>query len=186
MSLTLLSPPAAEPVTLSELKAHLRVTTDDEDALITGMLVAAVRAVEARASLALMPQQWRLTLDAVPEETLFLPLSPVSALDDVTVIGGEGEAQTVADNLYDFVPGASARLRRAGPWPNPVPRLGGVRIDFTAGYADADAVPEPLKQAVKNLAAFFFESREAAGEAKIYAVPSSVDALIAPYREALL
>ena len=186
MSLTLISPPAAEPVTLSELKAHLRITSDDEDALITGMLVAAVRAVEARASLALMPQQWRLTIDAAPEDTLFLPLSPVSALDSVTVIDGEGEAQTVADSLYDFVPGAGARIRPAGPWPMPVPRLGGVRIDFTAGYSDADAVPEPLKQAVKNLAAYFFESREAAGETRIYSVPASVDALIAPYREARL
>ncbi len=186
MSLTLLSPPAAEPVTLSELKAHLRVTTSDEDALITGMLVAAVRAIEARASLALMPQQWRLTLDAAPEDTVFLPLSPVSALDAVAVIDGEGDAQTVADSLYDFVPGAGARIRPAGPWPIPVPRLGGVRIDFTAGYADADAVPEPLKQAVKNLAAYFFESREAAGETRVYSVPASVDALIAPYREARL
>ncbi|MBL4618959.1 MAG: phage gp6-like head-tail connector protein, partial [Marinicaulis sp.] len=58
-----------------------------------------------------------------------------------------------------------------------------VSIDFTAGYANAGAVPEPLKHAVKVLAAFFFESREAAGEKRIYGVPQSVDALIAPYRE---
>ncbi|MBL4619634.1 MAG: phage gp6-like head-tail connector protein [Marinicaulis sp.] len=44
MSLTLLSPPIAEPVTLQEMKDHLRVTTNDEDTLINGYLVAAVRA----------------------------------------------------------------------------------------------------------------------------------------------
>jgi len=186
MSLTLLSPPAAEPVTLDDMKAHLRVTHKDEDALITGVLVAAVRAVEARGGLALMPQQWRLTLDAVPDETLFLPLSPVSALDAVAVIDGEGAPQTVAASLYDAVLGKTPRIRPAGPWPLPVPAVGGVRIDFSAGYANADAVPEQLKLAVKILAAAFYENREAAGEVRLYSVPQAVDALIAPYREVRL
>ncbi len=186
MSLTLLSPPAAEPVTLADLKAHLRVTSDDEDALITGLAVAAVRALEARGGLALMPQQWRLALDAAPEETLFLPLSPVSAIDAVAVIDGAGDPQEVSPSLYDAVLGTGARLRPAGPWPLPAPKVGGVHIDFTAGYEDAEAVPAPLKQAVLTLAAFFFETREAAGETRIYAVPRSVDALIAPYKEARL
>ena len=186
MSLTLLSPPAAEPVTLSEVKTHLRVTHSDEDALISGVLVAAVRAIEARGGLALMPQAWRLTLDAAPEETLFLPLSPVSALDAVAVIDGEGAPQEVSVSLYDAALGAHARIRPAGPWPLPAPVIDGVRIDFTAGYADADAVPELLKQAVKILAGYFYETREAAGEARVYTMPQSIDALIAPFREVRL
>ncbi len=183
MSLTLLSPPAGEPVSLAEMKAHLRLTSDDEDALVTGLAVAAARAVEARAGLALMPQQWRLTLDTPPEDTLFLPLSPVSAIDAVAVLDAEDAPQAVPSSLYDAALGQRARIRPAGPWPVPGRAIDGVRIDFTAGYADADAIPAPLKQAVKILAAYFFETREAAGEARIYAVPSSVDALLAPYRE---
>lgn len=186
MSLTLLSPPAAEPVTLAEMKDHLRVTHSDEDALITGVLVAAVRAVEARGRLALMPQSWRLTLDAAPAETLFLPLSPVASLNAVAVIDGAGDPQAVSVSLYDAVLGKAPRIRPAGPWPLPSPKLGGVRIDFTAGYADADAVPEELKLAVKILAAAFYENREAAGETRVYAVPQTVDALIAPFREVRL
>ena len=183
MSLTLLSPPASEPVTLSELKQHLRVSEAHEDAAVTGFLVAAARAVEARGGLALMPQQWRLTLDAPPAETLHLPIAPVSAIDAVTVTDGEGAAQAVDASAYEFASGSPGRLRPAGPWPHPAPKIDGVAIDFTAGYADADAVPAPLKQAVKILAGYFYETREAAHESRIYTVPQSVDALIAPYRE---
>lgn len=183
MSLTLLSPAASEPVTLAELKQHLRVTHSDEDAAVTGFLVAAVRAIEARGGLALMPQQWRLTLDAPPTGTLHLPIAPCTSLDAVAVTDGEGAPQTIDASVYEFASGSPGRLRPAGPWPQPAPKIDGVTIDFTAGYADADAVPEPLKQAVKILAGYFFETREAAQENRLYAVPQSVDALIAPYRE---
>ncbi len=186
MSLTLLSPPAEEPVTLAELKAHVRLSGDDEDANLAGALVAAVRAIEARGGLAMMPQQWRMSLDAPPEETLFLPRSPVAAIDAVTVIDAGGAPQPVSPSLYDAVYGAGGRIRPAGPWPAPGPAVGGVRIDFTAGYENADAVPAPLKQAVKMLAAYFLETREAAGETRIYALPQGIDALIAPFREARL
>ena len=40
MSLTILSPPAQEPVSLQEAKDHLRITHTDEDAVI-GALIAA-------------------------------------------------------------------------------------------------------------------------------------------------
>jgi len=183
MSLTLLSPPAAEPLTLQELKDHLRVIDAAEDALINGVLVAAVRSIEARGRLALTPQQWRLTLDLPPEETLFLPIAPVASIDAVTVTDNDAAPQPVANSLYEFAAGSPGRLRRAGPWPQPGVALDGVQIDFTAGYADASAVPEPLKQAIKILAAHFFETRAAVRETRTYSVPQSVDALIAPYRE---
>lgn len=183
MSLTLLSPPAAEPVTLAELKDHMRVTAADEDAVVNGMLITAVRAVEARGRLALMPQTWRLTLDAVPDETVFLPLAPVASVDAVTVLDGAGAPQAVDASLYEVALGSPGRLRPAGPWPAQGVAIDAVQIDFTAGYPDAASVPEPLKQAVKLLAAHFFETREAAGAERVFAVPQTVDALIAPYWE---
>lgn len=184
MTLTLLAPPATEPVSLGALKDYLRVTHDDEDGVIGGMLNAAVRAIEVRAGLALSPQGWRLTLDAAPEETLFLPLAPCISVDAVSVTGPDGAASAVGPALYEFAPGAPGRLRRAAPWPPVGPRLDGVRIDFTAGYAGD--VPAPLLQAVKALAAHFYETRAAAGSARTFSVPQSVDALIAPYRQVRL
>lgn len=184
MTLTLLSPPATEPVSLSVLKDHLRVMHTDEDAVISSTLVAAIRAIEARAGLALAPQAWRLSLDQAPEETLFLPISPCISIDAVTVIDPNDVATLVGAELYEFAPGAPGRLRRAAPWPPVGPKLDGVQIDFTAGYSGT--VPQPLLQAVKTLAAHFYESRAACVERRMFAVPQSVDALIAPYRQVRL
>jgi len=186
MSLTLLSPAAGEPITLSELKDHLHITHNDEDVAINGYLVAAVRAIEARAGVAMLAQSWRLTLDEVPEETVFLPRSPAVSIQAVTIIDNDGVPQPVALETYEFAAGAPGRLRRAALWPRPGVAVAGVAIDFTAGYADAASVPGPLKQAVRILAAYFYEAREAASETRLYAVPQTVDALTAPYRQVRL
>lgn len=186
MSLTLLSPAAAEPVTLSTLKEHLRIDHGDEDALINGYLVAAVRAVEARAGLALMPQTWRWITDAIPGEALTLPLSPAAAVSDVAFLLDDGAESPVSAGEYQFVAGAPGRFAVNRSTPQPSSQLGGVRIDFAAGYADENAVPDDLKQAVLTLAAHFYERREAASETRIYDVPQTVDALVAPYRQVRL
>lgn len=175
MSLTLITPPVAEPISLADIKSHLRVTHSDEDALITGIIIAAVRAIEARCGIAMSPQQWRLRLDAMPR-LLALPIGPVTELDSVIVTDVSGTDHMVDKALYEF---ASGRIRPTGPWPKAA--LGGVAITFTVGFADD--VPAPLLQAAKMLCGAFYEQRESATAIRLYDVPQSIDALIAPYRE---
>ena len=129
-----------------------------------------------------MPQYWRLDLDGPPEETIDLPVSPANAVIQVAVKDGEATAQPVDPSTYEFAPGSPGRLRRAAPWPTPGVITGGVSIEFAAGYADAATVPAELKQAALMLAAHFYEAREAAGENRLFTVPQTIDALIAPYR----
>src|SRR5690606_2429764 len=64
MALVMTAAPAAEPITLSEAKAHFRVDTDDEDALISSLIVAARLLIERALGLALMTQGWSYFLDA--------------------------------------------------------------------------------------------------------------------------
>lgn len=178
MSLTLITPPAAEPINLADMKAHLRVTHSDEDALITGLIIAAVRAIEARCGIAMMAQQWRLRLDEMPR-CLILPIGPVSVIDAISVTDMAGTDHSIGAGGYAFAPGKPGRLRADTPWPQAA--LGGITIDFTAGFDGA--IPAPLLQAVKMLCGAFYEQRESTSEIRRYAIPESFNALIAPHRE---
>ncbi len=182
MSLMLLSAPVSEPVTLAEIKAHLRIAHPDEDALISSLSVAARQAVEVRGQLALIAQQWRFSFDALKDTIIELPVAPVISIDGVNVVDDAGVAQTVNPGLYESVVGAVGRVKALGPWPAPGRKIDGIQIDFTAGYGDAASTPDDLKQAVKYIAAHFYENRERAQTDRVFSVPDVADALIAPYR----
>tara|TARA_R110002110_G_scaffold24174_8_gene90973 strand:+ start:741 stop:1304 length:564 start_codon:yes stop_codon:yes gene_type:complete len=183
MTLMLMSGAASEPVTLGDARAHLRLDTETEDMLLGAFLTAARVALEAQTRRAFVTQSWRLILDAWPGAVVTLPLAPVSAITAVTM-NDAGAPRTVAPALYDTaLEGDAPRLVANGVWPVPSRRVGGIHIDFTAGYGEAADVPAPLRQAILLLVAHWFENREpvsigdTAGQ-----LPLSVSALIAPYR----
>lgn len=184
MSLLQLAQPAEEPVSLADLKAHLRVTETAEDDALARFIRAARRAVEARGGLSLVSQKWRLAFDAPPARLFTLPRAPVAAIDAVEAVTATGPVAVAAD-LYAVDIGGAGRLKTLGPWPAGR-AIAGYRIDFTAGWPDAAAVPEELRLAVRMLAGHFFENREGAQAERIFAVPHAVDALIAPFRQVRL
>ncbi|PZN51615.1 MAG: hypothetical protein DIU65_11005, partial [Proteobacteria bacterium] len=51
--------PAAEPVTLAEVKVHLRIDGTTEDELVAGLVRAARQEVERATGMALIEQSWR-------------------------------------------------------------------------------------------------------------------------------
>jgi uncharacterized phiE125 gp8 family phage protein len=67
MTLIETDPPLAEPVTLADLKAHLRIDVNDEDALLESLIRVARAHLEAVTGTALMPRGLRLVLDDWPE-----------------------------------------------------------------------------------------------------------------------
>ncbi|MEY4248440.1 MAG: hypothetical protein RJA87_73 [Pseudomonadota bacterium] len=170
MTLQVLVPPAAEPVTLDEAKAVLRVTDDAEDGLIGRLIRAARQRIEAALGVALMTTTYRETLDLwsdslAPNGDIRLQRGPLLGVDAIKIANGNGTPETLDPSLYRprlaSRPGLIAPLG-AGLPPSAQP-LGGLEITYRCGFGDrADTVPEPLRQAVLALVAHSFEHREAA------------------------
>jgi uncharacterized phiE125 gp8 family phage protein len=188
MPLILTSGPAAEPVTLTEAKAHLRVDAAAEDMLIASLIVTSRLHVEAAASLALVTQAWSWFLDAWPRgPALRLPLRPIQSIAAVRLYD-ENDTPTVLDPATYLLDGAGLppRLVRQGAllWPRPGRAANGIEIAFTAGYGDTAAdVPAPLRQAILLLVAHWYDHRSPLEPgAPATPLPPMISELIAPYR----
>lgn len=161
MTLTLLAPPSAEPVSLAEAKGHLRVTFDAEDALIGRLITAARQRIEAELGLSLIETRWREQRDRWPAEgdgVIELARGPLLIVEAVerAVVGG-----VFAPVSFTAEPGSRpGRVSVAVP-PWTAVRSGGVlRVDYRAGFGPLAAdVPEPLRQAVLAVVADAFERR---------------------------
>jgi uncharacterized phiE125 gp8 family phage protein len=183
----LTTPPAVEPVTLAEAKAHLRIVHADEDDLIARLITAARRHLEQQTGLCLVSQGWTCFRDAWPEvSAVELPLAPVIAVTAVTV-HGEDDAAAAVDPAHYYLDQVSrpARLmlRQGRLWPRPGRTLNGIEIAVTAGFGAAGSdVPEPLRQALLQLMTHWYGHR---GEAAA-PLPLDLSSLIAGFREVRL
>jgi uncharacterized phiE125 gp8 family phage protein len=183
MPLTLLTGPVAEPVTLADMKAHLRVETSDEDDLIAALVQSARLHVEARTRRALNVQTWRLHLDQWPDHTIIsVRLAPLRAVTAARLYNEAGVATTLPPSLFQVLGGAPGRLLvGAVPWPSRA--AGGIEIDIEAGYGPAAAdVPQALRHAIRMLAAYWFENRALAPGVATETLPPGLDGLLAPFR----
>ena len=70
MNLVITTPPAAEPLTLEEAKAHLRITHDADDDAINALISAAREMCESYTGLALITRGYSLYLDLFEKDTL--------------------------------------------------------------------------------------------------------------------
>ncbi|MFP7570841.1 head-tail connector protein [Marivita sp. S2033] len=180
-------PDAALPV--ARLREHLRLGSgfaEDglQDDLLGGFLRAAMAAVEARTGKALIARDFVLTLHRWRDVTgQVLPIAPVRAVTQVTLVDAFGGATVVAGDRYGLGgDGDAPRLVPMGACLSFIPEHGSVEVRFEAGMAVAFGdLPADLAQAVMLLAAHYYEYRDetALGQG---CMPFGVSSLIARYR----
>ncbi len=178
MFLSLKTGPAIEPVSLDQAKAHLRIDDNDEEGLINSLITAARLMVEARTGRALIEQTWLFHLDE-PSGFYELPLKPTKSIAEVMVFDPDDTPTSLAANAY------IAEARGETIKVKLLASVHRAEVAFVAGYAAAADVPAPLTQAILQLTAYWFENR---GNTSLMgsAVPKSVAALLAPYRNVRL
>lgn len=203
MFLASISPPATEPITLAEAKAHLRVDLTDDDALITALIVAARQYAESETGRSLITQSWRLVLDGfhggrgpgtagpipslLPGNAILLDQAPVQSITSIQYLDTGGVWQTLPESEWVAeLQSAPARITPAfgKTWPTALPQIGSVKVEFVAGYGEAAAVPQGIKIWMLLRLAALYENREevsAMRQGKIEALPY-VDRLLDAYR----
>jgi len=165
-SWTLTTPPTEEPVTLAEIKDHLRVSGTAEDSLLTLYAQMAREAVEEETWRALMPQTWVLYLAGWPADGIIeLPRPPLQSVTHIKYTDEDGVEATLAATNYRVdtarEPGRVV-LAPNGEWPSDVlDSVNGVAVTFVAGYADASAVPTMAKAAILLQIGEIYANREA-------------------------
>ena len=189
MGLALVTPAATEPVSTSEAKAHLRVDTSDEDALIASYVSAAVKYIETQTG-PLITQTWDYKVNREwplvdNYYSIYLPFSPVQSVTSVSYVDIDGNTQTLSSGLYQTVLSApNPYLTKAynQDWPQIRDIPDAITVRFVAGYTNAAAVPAPIKSAILLMVGRLYEHREeviAGVSAGI--VPAGIEMLISPY-----
>lgn len=187
MGLRVVTPPAVEPVSVEEMKEHLGVTLDLDDALIGRLLVAARQYVERYIGAALIETTFEQTLDRFPSAEIAVERGPLMAVASVRYTAAEGgDEMTVAPSDYEVDTASEAGwiVPAFGfTWPRPMRSVNAIRIRFTAGMAaDASGIDELLRSAIMELAAWWYEQREAAIEGSPREIPFGFASKLASYK----
>lgn len=191
MNISRITEPAAEPISLAEAKAHLRVIDfTDDDAYITALIAVARRAVEDFTGRTLIDTVFTQSARSW-EVSIPLARGQASAISSIVYDpDGGGAPVTVDSGLYTLAPYGDglARVVFHDEFTEPDlidrPLVDRIRIQFTAGYGAAGtAVPGPLLQAVYYLIQHFYDNRSPVGiNVNLNKMPFTVEALCGPYK----
>jgi uncharacterized phiE125 gp8 family phage protein len=162
----LITPPAAEPVTLAQAKVHLKLDFDDEDDYVGALIIAAREYAEKVTRRAFFNQTWIRTLDFFPiynavdrthlpsdlaswpyptwywdKLTIDLPHPRLVSVTSITYVDSNGEDQTLPTESYSVDAGSTPGRITPAPgiiWPfTSMNRPGSVKITYVAGsYGD--------------------------------------------------
>lgn len=160
--------PTEMAVTLEEAKLHLRVDHDEEDALITGLIMAATEDAEAFQGRSFTTRTLRLHMDRFPtgNGAIYLPYAPVQSVEEVayTDAGGAKNVMNATQYTVDAVRSPARIAPAAGhSWPNTtLLAISAVSVTYKAGYGDGPAdIPATVKQAILLTVGHLYENREA-------------------------
>lgn len=156
--------PSAEPVTLTEAKAHCRIDEGSDDTYVTNLIKAAREWAEAHTGRQLINASWTLKLSAFPT-IIQLPHPPLSSITSLAYVDTDGTAGTLTENtdFEKFTDPTLPQLREmyGVSWPTTRDStLEAVTVTYVAGYGAAStSVPEGIRQAILGMVELMYTYR---------------------------
>jgi len=165
----------AEPVSLEDIKAHLRLDPDEtgEDIYLQALIVAARRACELRIGGAIVAGDASLTLDRFPASshrhdgvdrvsTIFLPAGTVTDIVDISYRSSDGTEQLLDPSIYVAdLTRSPARIGPVGAWPTAARTPGSVIVRYTLAALPDDDL-QTVCHAIRLLVGNWYANREGA------------------------
>lgn len=159
MSLQQISKSTDLPVSVADLKAHLRITHNDEDSYLAGLIYAASDFISDECERDLVETEWCESFPRFRRE-ITLTRYPVVSVDEVTYY----DVNRISATLEEFSELLGNSCRSKVSFINPpqtAERADAVSITYTTGGVVPLAV-----HAIKLLAAHWYEHREAESETR--------------------
>lgn len=185
--------PTAQPVTLSEAKAHLRVTHAADDSHINMLIAAATAYLDGLAGTmnrALITQTWRQNFWGFGGGIRLQP-GPVASITTVKYYDTASTPvqQTLASSVYELKRDDISdyiKLKWGQTWPNFTEREDAIEVTWVAGVSAA-SLEANIKAACLLIIGSLYENREeVVVGAQPFKIPFGVEMLIAPLRKAPL
>lgn len=138
---------ASEPVSLSDMKAYLKVDYSDDDDEITELIKVARKTVEGYISRKIGSQTLKATWTKY-HQTTRLPYAPINSVTTVKTVDQDTLTTLTEDTDYFVQADEYLEFSSAGST--------GLEVIYTAGYT---TVPDSLLVAIKRLVAKMYEFR---------------------------
>jgi uncharacterized phiE125 gp8 family phage protein len=152
----------ALPVTVEELRQQLRLGADtSQDTLLTRCIKSATNWAQNQTGRIFMPTTLVGYLPQLTGESIEIINGPISAISSIMIYEEETtETPTELDAEFYELDNVwlTAQLNFLDDFeaPDCANRFDAVQIEYTAGFSDADAVPEDIKDAIIMKAARLF------------------------------
>lgn len=145
--------PTLEPVTIAEMKQHLRIGHSEDDTQLKTLIESARLQLERETGLAFVTQTRTLRFSCFPsnlEYKLFLPGEPVASITHVKYYDGDGVQQTWNSSNYTLRQGRPSwvGLNYDVDWPDHRGEQDEIEIEYICGAA-VGSVDQRVKHAIK-------------------------------------
>jgi len=207
---TIITAEATDVVTTAQVKANLRIASDDSthDTQIGVCKDASISVAKEYLQKSLINRTLKLSLDNIPysdsilpnkegittgpfleyrQRSVSLPFSPLVSVSSVKTFDDSDTETTMASSRY-YVDTASdygrVVLRTGETWDDMLRVANAIEITYVAGYgSSASDVPSAIKQGIIVLASHYFENPEMTirGES-VTTIPTLVNSLWKPFR----
>jgi hypothetical protein len=196
-TLTLITGPTADPVTLDEAKAWAKIDSIDDDPLLAALITAAIQSAEEYTRRAFISQTWKAAFDIggsgldlgegvydLPITALYgalprvieLPKQPAQSITSVVTYDTSNASSTYATSNYSLI-GNRLILTEGALWPAALRPFGACEITYVAGYGDTStSIPQPIKTAILMHVQHMYDGRI------VCDMPAPCESLLRKYR----